>query len=53
MRGTGWALLGAVIGIAVDDVLKAPRLHWLVWPAEGLLLVAAVTLALVKTRKRS
>jgi hypothetical protein len=48
-----YVLLGAAVGILLDDLLKATGLHWLVWPAVGLLTLAAVTGTLIGLRKRS
>ena len=44
-----WALGGALVaGAVLDDVLRAVGLHWLVWPAVGLLLAFAVAGSLVR-----
>lgn len=45
-----YVLLGAAVGILLDDLLKATGLHWLAWPVVGL---AAVTGTLIGLRKRS
>lgn len=48
-----YVLLGAAVGILLDDLLKATGLHWLAWPVTGLLALAAVTGTLIGLRKRS
>jgi hypothetical protein len=44
-------LFGAAFGFALDDVLKAVGLHWLVWPIMGLLLLFTLAGAVVMRRR--
>jgi hypothetical protein len=49
-------IFGAVLGFALIDLLNVTGLHWLTWPAIGLLVLASTVLIFTgrdRHRKRS